>query len=127
MKRAQFALEYLFIHGFALLVLIGLLSTVFVVESRASQDARIQEAERIASHIQQEILLASSVRDGYRREIFLPASIHSHPYEIEISPTAVFVSVTDYQAVRSIPSVTANMTAGRNVITKEAGEVRIVS
>lgn len=126
MTRAQFALEYLFIHGFALLLLIGLLSTTLVVESRASQDAREQQAESIASQIQQEILIASSVRDGYQREILLPANIHSHPYEIEISPTAVFVSVDDYQAVRTIPTITANMSPGRNVISKQSGEVIII-
>lgn len=125
MKRAQIALEYLFVHGFALLILIGLLSTLVYIQSQSKQDVRIQQTEELAQRLQQEILLANSVHEGYVRVIRLPASIDSQPYEVELADTAVFVRIAGYEAIRSIPSVNGTLSVGENTIQNIQGTVHI--
>ena len=121
MIRAQIAIEYVFVQGFALLILIGLLTTLLAVQSRTNEDIASQQAEDIAAQIQQELVLASSVHNGYERTVVLPANIQGQDYSIELAASAVYVRVGDYNAIQPIPSVNGTMSPGENTITNTGG------
>ena len=86
MTRGQAAVEFIVLSGFMILVF----TTFFlVIEERSSLEKQQDQQEQlvqIANVIEQEVLLASQVEEGYGRTFELPLTIGTEPYEIRAYP-----------------------------------------
>ena len=94
-----------------------------VLEGKA--DANTQVAEDISQEVMNEIFMAKSVEDGYRREFMLPKKIDGAGYEAYIIENReLVVRFEGNEHVDFIPNGTfGNVSPGLNVINKSNGVV----
>ena len=121
--RAQVALEYVTMTGFALILVIGLLYTALAVQQRTNRQAGQEELQNIANELQQELLLAASVHDGYTRTFELPEQAASFDYWISNYSSSFTVHMTGYSEQRRTPPYTGAPGPGENTLTKVNGSI----
>lgn len=128
--RGQAAIEFLILSGFMLIVFT---TFFFVIQERSDLQRQRQqgiELQSIADVIEQEVLLASQVSDGYNRTFELPRRLAGREYDISLypasgSPSEVVVRTSEEEY---IVFLAVNLTAdsrvqpGFNQITKMPGE-----
>jgi len=125
-------MEFLILLGFMVLVF----TVFFFVMSERSNVAQqqIEYASLLSatSVIEQEILIANQVHDGYNRTFEMPFSIDGVPYIITFGgPNEVTLTTLDYEYVLFLPvNVTIlgggqTISAGRNRIMKQNGIIMI--
>lgn len=125
MKKGQIAIEFLIIMGFATLILVSYLWLAGYLTSQSSQEAMRTSAQSIALDVQQHILTASSVRDGYRSSFFLPGETEQGVVVVTNGTQDVTVVVGSQNAVVNTPDYQGFFQPGENNITKQSGVVRI--
>ena len=124
-SRAQVSAEF-----FILLGIIFLTAIAFeLVSLDHLKDFRIQKesdsVKDMAIKLQKEILVASTVEDGYVRIFTLPAQLESINYSVAIENSTLVVTSKNAFYTVSIPIVVGNLTQGTNNITKTGGVIHI--
>ncbi len=123
MRRGQVATEFLLVMGFVGFVLFAYLLIALTLQQDAIADEQQVAAERLAAQIRQELVTASVVMDGYRREFSIPEAVRNRPVEVLARPAAVIVRVGDQQFFMRTPAYNGSPQTGVNVLRKEDGEV----
>jgi hypothetical protein len=75
--------------------------------------------------IQNELVLAAQVEDGYKRSITVPDEINGKPYTLNLINNSLTLSTDRSTYSVRIPKVRGTLDKGINNITKEANEVWI--
>lgn len=125
LKRGQAAIEFMILIGvtfFTFLIFIG----VFLYHTQnLNRQEEIKSLDDIATQVQNELSLASSVKDGYSRDFSLPQTIGGKDYAIIQEENYVYFE-TDKQSVsKSIPKISGSIHTGVNTITKSEGVVNV--
>jgi hypothetical protein len=121
--KSQSSLEFLILTGFALVIFItvlALLSKNIYFMNKNKQDIL---GEDIATKIQKEVLLASNMEDGYKREFSIPSMLGNQDYTISIINNEVILQKGIQNFWKEIPSVSGNITKGNNIIRKTNGTI----
>jgi hypothetical protein len=118
-------MEFVFLIGLAFTVMI-----VFIASTRSEFDDLSKEKERslvkdVSLKVQQELIIASTVEDGYLRSFLIPADLDAKYYQINIINNTLLVNTEDYEYVLSIPATTGNPNKGINTINKTGGIIYI--
>lgn len=125
MKKAQAAMEFIWMYGFALLLLF-VFSVLFASYLQGYfVDKHIEDAHEQGYAIQQEIIIASVVHDGYYRTFNVPQKIGLNYFYATINDTQLTINYTDYYFVLRIPDTSGQLISGDNVIRKTNGEVEL--
>lgn len=66
--------------------------------------------------LQNEFILASEVKEGYQREIFLPEKLENFEYNIEIIDNMLLINYTTDILTFPIPKVKGNLKKGNNIL-----------
>src|SRR3989344_6375096 len=125
MRKAQSAVEFIFLASFMLLVIVGFFAVTSSKTLEAQEEGNKKIAETIADLAYKEIEIAQSVNDGYIRYFTMPPTINGVIYSIEIiDDKELVVRYADYEYVRFMPSnISGNISIGINKITKANGVV----
>ena len=109
------------------LIFLGFTTVITSKVLDAKDKERQQTAENLATLAKQEIDLAFKVADGYNRTFDLPGRVDGNVYSIEIlDGREVVVNYVDKEYVLFLQdSVLGNLTAGRNHIRKENGQISV--
>jgi len=123
LRQSQVSMEFVFLIGVAFMVML-----VFVSSTRSEFSALQSEEERslvkdVSIMVQQEIIIASNVDDGYNRIFYVPLTLNSISYEIQIINNTLFTFTEDYEHSLNIPPVFGNVQKGNNTIRKISGIV----
>ena len=123
LKKAQVAMEFVFLVGLAFTVMV-----VFISSTRSEFDELRTEEERsllkdVTVMAQHELIIASTVEDGYHRVFEIPTTINGIDYTITITNDILLAQTEDYEYDVNIPSVTGNVVLGNNTIEKTDGIV----
>ena len=121
--RAQVAIEFLATATIALIMLVGILYAVLYAQQTANIDAEQAALERVADDLQQEILLAAQVRDGYTRTFSLQAKVINQAYTATQYPDGFSLQSTNAQVTRKTPAYTGVLNLPDITIQKEAGVI----
>ena len=124
-RLGQSALEFVLIFGtvlFFFVLMLGAFQSNIHDKVSEKQDRELRE---IVNSVHDEISLASSSSDGYRRSFTVPQDVLGLPYSIQIVDDLVFGKTNDerHAVVSPIERVTGNILLGTNVIRKENGSV----
>ena len=123
--KGQVALEFLTmvsISGIALLVLLGISYSLFNVKIEEND---LFAVEDLGYSIQNEIILASEVHDGYEREIFIPDKIGNMRYDISNTPDYLVLNYTRGEVLFLLPDVSGSISKGNIKIKNVEGQVVI--
>ena len=124
-QKAQVAIEFMSIVGIVFFVFIVLSIIFFERNVVANQQKETILTEDFAKSIQQEILLAAAVNDGYMRTFSIPSSIQQYNYSIISEGDSFTIKTTTVDISMKIPHITGNLTKGNNSINKTGGLILI--
>lgn len=119
-KKAQFAMEFILLITFMLIVFLGFFAAVSYTITESEENKKQQAAENIAALVDNEIKLARSVNDGYEKTFTVPKKIDGNNYTINIVENReLVVSYLEYEYVLFLPeNVIGNVSTGLNEIKK---------
>ncbi|MBR9692588.1 hypothetical protein GOV07_01510 [Candidatus Woesearchaeota archaeon] len=120
MMRGQIAIEFSFMVmlSFIFLIIILVIATFYLELSSTQRAERAVEETAIA--IQQELLLAASVEDGYQRVFSVPETLEGRSFTITNTPLTLTLQLNDgWTLNKDIPLVTGTLIKGDNIIRKE--------
>ena len=129
MSRAQVSLEFLLILGFAIFLLVAMLSIAAYELSNATTETTLSSMQDIGDTIQLELLTARSVGDGYNRTFELPQRIQSRQYTLQVQTdnfTSSVISITTAKRTISVrtPYCNGTLVPGYNRIGTMNGTIR---
>ena len=118
MARGQFIMEFMILLAVA--ILLGATYLVFTNElfSSTSEHQRLVALDDIGYMIQDEIMLAESVEDGYERTITISQLADRFAYSLTNTETALTLSSGTLSVTYTLPAITGQLQKGRNVLQK---------
>jgi len=122
-KQAQLAAEFLYVVGFALIVVV-----LFVVASESQLEDLRSDREFIlikdlAHSVRTELTLAAEVEPGYERNFTTPANIDGKEYQMRVQGTSLITSTEKFEYVLRVPALNGNLNKGNNLIRNVGGGV----
>ena len=124
-KKSQVSMEFFIFIGLGFIIaitfVIASIDQLNGIRARKEYDA----AKDIALKLQKEILVASSVQDGYSRIFQAPDSIIGSNYSITMQNLTLAIKSKSGLYIVSIPKTSGNITNGLNIINKTNGEIYI--
>lgn len=119
-KKAQFAMEFILLIGFMLMISVGFFAIVNYKMVEEEEKGKQQAVENIASLIDNEVKLAKSVNDGYKKTFNLPKKIDGNDYGVRIiGNRELIVNTSVYEYILFLPeNVIGNVSTGLNEIKK---------
>lgn len=126
-KRSQVGIELVILLSFVMFFFIIFL---VIINLRISEKVSEQEGTiitDIAQQVQEEINLAFSSADGYRRTFRLPEEINKKVYNINLTDGGVYVRMSDNTHAISLPvkEIEGEVNRGLNTIIKDNGIIKI--
>jgi len=130
MKRGQVAMEFLMLIGLSIVMLLVFLTSVDIVSRQKTDEKTFYELDDLGVTIQKEIILASELENGYRRNIDIPQTVNGRNYVLDsgnASAYTAYISITfeGRELFYHIPLINGTPTKGKNIITKFNGTVSI--
>ncbi len=127
MKKAQSSTEFFVLAGTAIFFFFIFFVAVQNNIKEKSSELINLKVKDVALSVQDEISLASTASEGYRRDFIIPQSIESKPYEITITEDFVYVKTEDEKFSIALPvvDVIGDVQIGDNFIAKIGGKIYI--
>ncbi len=124
--RAQVAVEFVFMIMLVLIFLVVILVIVHAHIQRSQSEKRVAAMKELAVMVQEELLIAGGVNDGYQRLITLPSTIRGEEYSVSNTPSLLTITLANGQSYGiPIPRVNGTIMKGENLILKVNGELRV--
>lgn len=124
-SNAQVSAEFFIFLGLAFLVALA-----FEIASLDQlNDFRLKKENEavndLALKLQQELIVASTVEDGYAREFRIPDNIDNMNYSLSTQNLTITVESKNSIRIVPIPKVVGNVSKGMNKINKTGGVIYI--
>lgn len=122
--RAQVAMEFvmLVMLAFMIMILFSIAAREQVLDIREEEE--YVSLKDVAHTVQSEIITATNVEAGYRREFSIPESLEGIEYTIGISDSYLVLESRHHEYVLKVPPVQGNVIKGVNTIRND-GEVHL--
>lgn len=103
--------------GFVFAALLLLIVNQLVSEK--ADEERRHQINNLGYFIQDELLLAESVHDGYERTFTVPQTLGKFPYTINSTTTSITIMSGKMTTTFTIPTITGSIQKGANTINKD--------
>ena len=124
-SKAQVSAEFFVFLGLAFLIAIAfeLASLDQLNEFRIQKEN--EAIKDLALKLQQELIVSSTVEDGYVRAFQIPDNIENINYSLSTQNSTITVKSKNSLYIVSIPKVVGNVSKGTNKINKTGGVIYI--
>ena len=112
-------MEFIVMVAFAVIIGLIFLALAGNVFSDVTETQRRDILYDMGYMLQDEIILATQVEDGYTRTILIPNKLDRFPYTISNTPTGITLTSSRVTATFSIPEISGMLAKGPNTITKD--------
>ena len=119
MHKAQSSFEFLLLIGVVFVGVILIIGATYQDIAATTQKKEFLLVQDVAYVVQNELVLAAQVEDGYHRSFLLPALLNGRTYSATIVGNSVTISTQKATYSVRIPSVQGSLAKGMNNITKE--------
>lgn len=125
MDSAQISAEFFVFLGLAFLIAVAfeIASIGQLNEFRTQKES--EAVKDLALKLQREILLASTVEDGYVRAFEIPNKLDNTNYSLTTLNSTITVKSKNSLYIVSIPKAIGNVSKGTNTINKTGGVIYI--
>ncbi len=127
MKKAQVAMEFIWIVGIATMIILLLLGGVYYLTYAYSEKQIIEKLSDLGYSLQNELIIAEEVEIGYERTINIPSDINGKEYFLSQNNKYLVLSYKGSQQTFTIPMVTGTLVKGTNTITKNMNNEVVIS
>jgi uncharacterized protein (UPF0333 family) len=104
-KKIQVSVEFVLVFSLLAVFVTLFLGMIFVNMSQARSQNEVELVSDLANSIQQEVVLAANVEDGYQRNFTLPSTLGGKDYSVEFLNYHIVVNASKTTVVRGIPRV----------------------
>ena len=125
MRRAQLAIEFVIIVAMAFIIGALFLTSAADIFQRMSDRQRVAALNDVGYRIQDEVILATVVQDGYERTFTVPAKADRFTYGIDSQATRITLTSGTVAISYGIPEIDGAVAKGTNTITKGADGVTV--
>jgi len=127
-KKGQIAIEFLLLTTIGFFMLLGTTAMLTKMTYEKNSEKTMNEAQDLGKSIQQEIITAAKVENGYLRKYTIPQKIDEKMLTIENGKTLIntsyyVVKIEDAEYYFDIPYIIGNITTGTNIIRKQNNTV----
>jgi len=124
-SRAQVSIEFFIFIGLAFLIAIGFQIASLDQLKDFRQKNEDETVKDIALRLQRELLIASSVEDGYFRTFNMPDAVNRFNYTLNTQNSTLIVeSKNSFYSIK-LPKATGNFSKGANSVNKSGGVIYI--
>jgi hypothetical protein len=125
-RNGQIAIEFLLLIAMAFFIVLTLLISMLSISERNTKIKSYNEMDDLGKSLQQELLLASQLEDGYTRKINLPLKINGLQYTAFVgssnytntSNSYLLLTFNSVELFYTLPHVTGNIYLGDNILVK---------
>lgn len=117
--KGQFAMEFIMMLAMAILIGMTFLVAAAGVLTDRSEEQRIAALNDVGYALQDEVILATTVSDGYRRTVVVPEQADRFTYTLSAGQTWVTLSSGSTTITYQLPPVTGAFQKGENTIAKD--------
>ena len=121
--RGQMSIEFIAMVAMAILVGISFLAITNSSLASVGDAQRLEIINDLGYSIQDEIILATTVEDGYMRTFTIPNRADRFIYNLSTSTTGVTLTSGYLTITYAIPQITGTFAKGANTIQKINGEI----
>ncbi|MEM4267490.1 MAG: hypothetical protein QXK37_01530 [Candidatus Woesearchaeota archaeon] len=126
MRKAQISTEFVILISITTMLFIFILGLIFEEISQVNEQKRLEAINDIGEFVQNEIVTATMVDDGYTRIFVLPEEKDGVYYNITLQKnSSIIITSANIQREFIVPDVIGNITKGANKIDKLGGIVYI--
>lgn len=125
LKKAQLSLEYISLVMVGIIFALITLSAFLIVMNETKSDKEYEQLRQYGFQIQEELILASEVQEGYSREITIPEKVGQSDFNISNTDRRLILTYEDLTIPYPIPSTNGTLVKGTNMIRKVGGLVVI--
>tara|TARA_Y100000031_G_C8156413_1_gene354803 strand:- start:196 stop:594 length:399 start_codon:yes stop_codon:yes gene_type:complete len=127
--KGQIAMEFLWFVGIGMLLLAIFLVLLYTHYQEELLEKRFSSLEDLGITLQDELILASQVHEGYYRAFIIPEEVERNPISIFINNTANVMFI-EYRSVNYSFRIPSNTTGSfeegtENVIQQDDGIIRM--
>ncbi len=120
-RKAQFAIEFSLMIGMAMIALLVLAGVLYLMTVDYSEERNIMRLTDLGYSLQNELILASQVEDGYERIITLPDRVESADYLIDKTHNDLVITYRGSELLFAVPqNITGHFQKGTNTVRKES-------
>jgi hypothetical protein len=113
--KAQIVLEFLLIISLAVIIGVMYIAVGTHIFVDVNEQQRVAALNDVGYLIQDEVVLAASVEDGYTRTFVLPQKADRFTYTITNSNTSVTLASADVTLSYPLPMLSGNLVMGANI------------
>jgi len=117
--RGQIAVEFIIMFAFAAIIGLLFLLSAYSLLAGVNEDQRRTAIDEVGYAIQDEIILATTVQDGYHRTFLVPERADRFVYTLASTSTAVTLTSGTIIITYEHPEITGQIEKGRNTIEKD--------
>lgn len=124
--KSQVALQFVIVLGLLLFIFIVFFAMISSQNAEDNKEKLMIQAQDIISAVQKEIVIASTMLNGYSRSFRIPSKIGALNYSFYItgsSNTTLILNLLNNDFSKRIPRVKGQPKTGLNNLTKIGGEV----
>ena len=118
MSRAQFVLEFIILVTMAIFICIAYLATSTDLLRDTSEQQRTDALNDIGYRVQDEMILAATVDDGYVRNITIQQQADRFVYTLGSDPSGISLTSGATTLFYPLPQYTGAFQKGANIIVK---------
>ncbi|MFH1770226.1 MAG: hypothetical protein ABH828_01580 [archaeon] len=126
MARGQISIEFMSMAGIGIVLSMMFIGVLIFFLQDTNQDRKDSEMEHFAMQLQNEIILASEVHEGYSRQIYLSSQVGKYDYKINNTENHLILEYDESVLSYRIPKTVGKLQKGLNTIKNMGGEVVVV-
>lgn len=111
--------------GTIMTICLSLLGVMVYYNNAHTDEKNDEAAVNLLEYVQEEVILATKMKDGYIRNFQIPQKINSETYTIAVQQNTLTVVFGDKEYLRIIPTISGDMNISNNVIRKINGNVTL--
>ena len=124
--KGQIAIEYLLLTAMGFFFLFTFLAVIIVVSNSKQDEKTYAQLTDLGNSLQQEVLLATTLQDGYKRELYLPDSFYGTTYTIitdnaSLTQSYFTINFDNHELYYVIPHIIGTFNKGTTVLRKDNG------
>ena len=128
--RSQIAIEFIFMIGMALILMLIFLTVIYTLTGEKQDAARDERFNDLGQSIARELQLAQTVHEGYVRTIVIPPAdlnqtFASDDYTLALDETYLTIATGAQTYTFKVPNTTGTLVIGANSVHNIDGKVMV--
>ena len=121
MRKGQFIMEFMILLAMAILLGSMYLAVTGQLFFSTSEEQRVSALNDVGYTVQDELMLAESVDDGYVRNFTIPSTADRFTFTISNDATSVTLVSGIASVTYPLPRINGTLAIGRNSVAKNGG------